>query len=518
MERNKGITLIALVITIIVLLILAAVSIATLTGENGILTQANKASYQTKLAELKENLQLDILDVVMGKGGNDLNKEELRKVFVKYFGEKNVPATNDPKWDNFPEGFKLTTENGKYTIDIAEIYDTNLGKMTAGTETTKPEGKNWKDTVTPVADGEGNIIPVPDGFSYKEGTKETGFVIQDGDGNEFVWVPCGEGGVTYERKNGLAETWKTAQEDGTAYKSKQYQYVDYNDWEDTGGDETSVDTYGGFYIGRYEAGIPTTGATFYTNGAGTYISEGRGNKEESTSVAELKPVSRKNHPSWNLITQKNALKVSSNMYSGNSAVTSSLIDSYAWDTVVEWIKTGEGAVSEVTNSKTYGNYCDANVNLPTDGLYALHVYYWQGSTGKGWCYANNYSVGKYTKAGDKQITLANLKTDYAAYDWSVAKSGWDFGTYTYRERLEIGTGAVEATKTKNIYDLAGNMWEWTTETGKHNNTDTEYAVIRGGGFADTSIVYPVCYRHGGCTASKADYSVNFGFRVVLYIQ
>ena len=53
--RNKGITLIALVITIIVLLILAAVSIATLTGENGILTRANESKTETEIGEEEEN-------------------------------------------------------------------------------------------------------------------------------------------------------------------------------------------------------------------------------------------------------------------------------------------------------------------------------------------------------------------------------------------------------------------------------------------------------------------------------
>ena len=53
-RTNSGITLIALVITIIVLLILAGVSIATLTGENGILTRANDAKTSTELAEEDE--------------------------------------------------------------------------------------------------------------------------------------------------------------------------------------------------------------------------------------------------------------------------------------------------------------------------------------------------------------------------------------------------------------------------------------------------------------------------------
>ena len=64
MNRNrqeKGITLIALVITIIVLLILAGISIAMLTGENGILTKADNAKEGTKRAEVIENAKLDIL-------------------------------------------------------------------------------------------------------------------------------------------------------------------------------------------------------------------------------------------------------------------------------------------------------------------------------------------------------------------------------------------------------------------------------------------------------------------------
>ena len=58
MRNQKGITLIALVITIIVLLILAGVSIAMLTGQNGILTQANSAKSDTSKAEAVERINL----------------------------------------------------------------------------------------------------------------------------------------------------------------------------------------------------------------------------------------------------------------------------------------------------------------------------------------------------------------------------------------------------------------------------------------------------------------------------
>ena len=60
MRNQKGITLIALVITIIVLLILAGVSIAMLTGENGILNQATSAKYDTTKAEMVERANMEL--------------------------------------------------------------------------------------------------------------------------------------------------------------------------------------------------------------------------------------------------------------------------------------------------------------------------------------------------------------------------------------------------------------------------------------------------------------------------
>ena len=60
MTNNKGITLIALVITIIVLLILAGVSIAMLTGQNGILTQASNSKDKTTAAEIAERVNVEL--------------------------------------------------------------------------------------------------------------------------------------------------------------------------------------------------------------------------------------------------------------------------------------------------------------------------------------------------------------------------------------------------------------------------------------------------------------------------
>ena len=78
--RNKGITLIALVITIIILLILSSVTIATLTGENGIITKATEAKKETEKAAIEEQLRLAQLSAkIKTKGGaitiDDLIKE-----------------------------------------------------------------------------------------------------------------------------------------------------------------------------------------------------------------------------------------------------------------------------------------------------------------------------------------------------------------------------------------------------------------------------------------------------------
>ena len=114
----KGITLIALVITIIVLLILAGVSIAMLTGQNGILTQAQNSKQATKKAEVKERAQTDIVGVQTATQSTEINKMALKGILNKYF-------------ENVPEDIKSDTEitaksrirwikNEKYLIYILE--------------------------------------------------------------------------------------------------------------------------------------------------------------------------------------------------------------------------------------------------------------------------------------------------------------------------------------------------------------------------------------------------------------
>ena len=97
LKNQKGITLIALVITIIVLLILAGVSIAMLTGNNGILTQANNSKYSTARAEAVEKINL-----------------ALNAVKTEVYAKRVNDADWDPTADtNFTDAIKpiLTTDD-----------------------------------------------------------------------------------------------------------------------------------------------------------------------------------------------------------------------------------------------------------------------------------------------------------------------------------------------------------------------------------------------------------------------
>ena len=119
-NKEKGITLIALVITIIVLLILAGVAIATLTGDNGVLTKAASAKEKTERAEVIENAKLDILAIQSDKEGK-LTTGDLKGVLDKYF--KDVPEEITAEDISTLE---LKTKDEKHTIKVSEIYNGKL--------------------------------------------------------------------------------------------------------------------------------------------------------------------------------------------------------------------------------------------------------------------------------------------------------------------------------------------------------------------------------------------------------
>lgn len=116
LKQEKGITLIALVITIIILLILAGVSIAMLTGDNGILNQAQTAKEKTERAGVIERVQTEIVSKQVENGKSTLSKTELKQILDSYFD--GVP-------DNYDLNTSLQTkaQYGDYQINVSEIYN-----------------------------------------------------------------------------------------------------------------------------------------------------------------------------------------------------------------------------------------------------------------------------------------------------------------------------------------------------------------------------------------------------------
>ena len=114
-RKNKGITLIALVVTIVVLLILAAVSISMLGGENGIITQAIEAKDKNEIAEEKEKVQLAVTAAKGKTNWGEITEENLAEELTKNIGERDTDYTLTKDGDKFV--VTITDSNRSYEID-----------------------------------------------------------------------------------------------------------------------------------------------------------------------------------------------------------------------------------------------------------------------------------------------------------------------------------------------------------------------------------------------------------------
>ena len=135
MKNNKGITLIALVVTIIVLLILAGVSIAMLTGDNGILSRSQEASYQNDLGNAKEEVAMKIAEAITNwnavkyanvttvTGLSDDDKADIDNYI--YTQINNIKETVQENYDVAIETFEKPTATKAGSIVIKSNKDTN---------------------------------------------------------------------------------------------------------------------------------------------------------------------------------------------------------------------------------------------------------------------------------------------------------------------------------------------------------------------------------------------------------
>ena len=444
LKESKGITLIALVITIIVLLILAGVTIATLTGDNGILGKANDAKTQTEQAKEDENLKI----AIAGSYGTDgkLNLKDLKDNLT------NQGIDYDKNNTGFP--LEVIVNGEKKKIDAN-------GNIIESIQSLKTKGTVFKDTTT-LEDTYGNQVTIPKGFKIANDSATDvtgGIVIEDATytntiGSQFVWIPVGTGENAIKKANketvdiALGRYEFTKNSDGTITTSE---YSGSNTEDTTASHnssrenaiakdiekfKTSANSNHGYYIGRYEAGVVD-----YNSSVSTSNSNNETNWTGYTGD-NIKLVCKKEQQVWNYVTQNKASELSRDMYGSEAKATSDLINSYAWDTAIVFVQKCGTENNSLTYSYTFGQ--SSTSTLQTTGTNIL----------------------KATSKVDKQC---------------------------------------------NIFDMAGNCREWTTEAS-NNSYGPCPCVRRGGDY----------YNSGGYTSHRYDHLTSlaycdFSFRPLLYL-
>ena len=382
-KQEKGITLIALVVTIVVLLILAGVSISLVLNNNGVISRAKEAKNRYAEAQTNEEKQLN---------------------------------------------------------EVSDWIKEAVGDTTGGSGST--------------VDG----VPIPAGFVYVGGTKASGLVISDAaadnekykgqttvgtdlQGNQFVWIPVDS--IADYKRTAYSRLIASGITD-TATNSEQIKYSrsDSNYFKEAlpADEKTSVETNKGFYIGRYEAGDQESTNSKKLRARGASISN------TITVKAGQAP--------YNYVTRTQAKSLAEGFSTKQkyTSVKSKLVSSYAWDTAIAFIQKTN---SNYGNSSEEGNYKDS-LTFTYTGI---------ADTEK----------NKQTKA---------------------------YGTSTL-----IPTG--QTTAVNNIYDMGGNVNEWTTES--YSNTGSTYT--HRGSYSNNFASSPAGYR---VSSSDSAY-VGTGFRLTLFL-
>ena len=322
LKENHGITLVALVVTIVVLLILAGVTINLVVGQNGLINRAKEAAKNTTLASLIDEVQTEIVAEQTKVKTMEFLNTNLKDVLDRYF--ENVPESYYLKSDTV---LKTKAEYGNYEIKLSEICSQDFSE-------------NETTDCTVYTDVNGKKAPIPTGFTVStvegENLVDKGLVIkEDSTGNEYVWIPCAMDGsdkLQYQRtrwnveNDNETEAWKdelTLTDSNVTYLKTDTdnginEEVSKEIVKQINSEFASVKKYGGYYIGRYEVGV----------------------EDEKVVIKSNKEVCSKQ-------TWSSAYSLSKEIGDGTSATTY-LCSSYAWDTAINFIM-NNGATNYATS-------------------------------------------------------------------------------------------------------------------------------------------------------------------------
>ena len=462
LKRNKGITLIALVVTIIVLLILAGISINALTGQNGLLNRAVESKESTGIAQTEEAIKVAVMDAAT-QGLGTITDANLKTALNNNVGAGKYEITGDET-----NGWTVTVDGKDYKISsTGNMEGTTSGGSSGGNQGGGTSGGNTGSL--PTGTGTTPYLPDAEKFEQVTGTDlASGLVIKEkATGSEYVWVEVPRTEAVYptaglDISSFTDEEYTKIETDLHTY-TNDYRKTGYSDvyyadnttgWFTGTGDYNaakqkmlkSVYQNGGFWVGRYEAGIEVN----------------RTKRGDATTV----PLSKENLYPYNYVTRTQAKVLAEKVESGS--YTSSLMFGVQWDLVLKFIEVKGKAAQSIlkTNSTTIGNYKN---NL------------WN---------------------------ITNTKAKYSTED------GKNFTACPYEKKSSadvlLTTGADTSFSLMNIYDIAGNVLEWTLE--KISGTDRPCAG-RGGFYSNDGSDNPASDRYHNSTSSSY---CSIGFRLSLY--
>ena len=493
LNNKKGITLIALVVTVVVLIILAGVSINAVLGDNGIIKKANQAASVTKEAEVKEAINRTILEFYL------TDDYETLEDFLKAKAEDGSIDSVTKNADG-----TLTVKKGEYSVTVENKTNSSGGSSSGGStggETQTPEITVGEVKVVANSNGTGSAITdaasvylgntlyitfsysitggtttvdktIPyavtangtytftvtgtvNGKSYTKNVSVTVNQFKDvyeltySDG--IVYMPEGfkiakgsastvQGGVVIEDKDGNQFVWVPVATiadykrtwytgDGTLSKYSEALPED---------EKTSVEKYKGFYIGRYEAGDKDS-----TEASTPAL-------RTSSSSTSNKISIKANQAPYNYVTRTQAVSLAEGFATkqGYKAKTK-LVSSYAWDTTISFL---QKVNSDYGSSSEEGNYKNITFSY------------------------TDITGASQTKASGSEVLVPTGQT----------------------------------TPVCNIYDMGGNVWEWTTES--YSNTNSPSA-LRGGGCNHNFANSPAGIRSHSSGTANAD----LGFRLTLFM-
>ena len=438
-KSMKGITLIALVITIIILLILAGVTINLVMGEDGILGKAKQATEKTEIASIKEQIQTDILGEQMLKSG-EITESEINNILEKYGsisgeGAEKQITTKKGYIIKVADIWKGTTNTEEEPIVVADgswdsTKNVNVPKLMDGMT-----GVYWDNSgkeVTVTAENQSNW------YNYSTTVNESKWAnAKTKDGSYWVWIPRYEykiSGTTVNIK--FIPTSTTSAESGYTYVHPAFKNGSSTNYMNGEWDKE----ISGFWVAKYAAGFQanttnSSDATTVINSGDTvvYSDKNYTNTSGTNALQTISTSSKISYPVFKPLT-----------YAYNMITTG---DSY---TIAQEIDGKDINSNEITNAKNfYGlNPEQTDSHMMKNSEWGAVAYLTQSSYGRN---------GTEVTINSKNLNNLNSKNIYAVTGYS--------------ETTANGVSASSTNNMSGVFDFSGCVWERTAAYITNGNSN-----------------------------------------------